>query len=242
MFLAILRSELTKLARSMGFLVIVVTPALPGLLVFLAVVSSDREAGWQSMLQDFAWPIWTLFLLPLAISGFSALAGQVEHRDRGWDHMLTLPVWRPALFATKLLIGLAAVPVMTVLMIFAALTGAFVGSSVGAGTMTGEIDVAAVLELAAKTTASALAIAAIQFWVSHRFSNFVAAVSVGSAGTLVVIASAMTGMTRGLWFPWVYPYRTYTGAGGLDPVFASLVVAAVVSVLAVIDLSRKEYR
>ena len=242
MFFALLYSELMKLMRSMGFLVIVVTPALPGLLVFLAVVSSDREASWQSMLQDFAWPIWTLFLLPLAISGFSALAGQVEHRDRGWDQLLTLPVRRPAMFATKLLVGLAAVPVMTVLMIFTVLAAAFLGSSVGAGTMTGAVDVGAVLELAVKTSASALAIAAIQFWVSHRFSNFVAAVSVGSAGTLVIIASAMTGLMHGQWFPWLYPYRTYTGTGDLDPIAASLAVTAVVSFLAVMDLSRKEYR
>lgn len=146
------------------------------------------------------------------------------------------------MFATKLLVGLAAVPVMTVLMIFAVLAAAFLGSSVGAGTMTGAVDVGAVLELAVKTSASALAIAAIQFWVSHRFSNFVAAVSVGSAGTLVIIASAMTGLMHGQWFPWLYPYRTYTGTGDLDPIAASLAVTAVVSFLAVMDLSRKEYR
>jgi ABC-2 type transport system permease protein len=205
--IALVFTELQKLKGSLALLVAVAAPALPGLLVMLALLSNDRAASWTDTYR-FALPLWALFLAPMVIAAFTALTAQIEHRGHGWDHLLSLPIARWRIFAAKIIVTFAAFAVMTALVLGFASLGTLLGGAMGPGVPEEAFPWAKLMEQGALMTASMTTLVAIQLWVALRFANFVVPLVVGIGGTLVALAVRITRTQQADWFPWVLPFNT----------------------------------
>ena len=239
--IALVFTELQKLRGSLALLVAVAAPALPGLLVMLALLSNDRAASWTDTFR-FALPLWALFLAPMVIASFTALTAQIEHRGHGWDHLLALPIARWRIFAAKTIVTLAAVVVMTVLVIGFASLGTLLGGMLGPGAPSEVFPWAKLIEQGALMTGSMTTLVAIQLWVALRFANFVVPLVVGIGGTLVALAVMITRTQQAEWFPWVLPFNTLVTPAPERYAMAGLVIGLAILAAMVPMLARHQFR
>lgn len=238
----LLHAEVRKLGGSLALLLAVLAPALPGLLAALATATSTRTTTWWEMFGRFALPIWALFLLPMVVAAFTTLVAQIEYRGRGWDHLLALPLARWRVFTAKALVVLAAVVVMTALVLVFTYAGASLGGAIGGNPLTGALPWTRLAGIVPPLLAATALLTVLQLWAALRFPSFVVPLVVGIAGTLVTLAVAMTGTDQADWFPWVLPFQVLTAP---DPVPAATiggVGGAIAFVCMIADLSRRSFR
>lgn len=240
--MTLLRTETRKLGGSLALLLAVLAPALPGALAALSLVSSPRGTQWSSIIGQFVLPIWALFLLPMVMAAFTTLVAQIEHRARGWDHLLALPLPRPRVFLAKAAVVLAAGALITVLVVLFAFLGASLGGAVSGRPPAGAIPWAKLAAVVTDVFAASALLTMLQLWVALRYANFVIPLAFGIAGTLVALAVAMTGSDQADWFPWVLPFKVVTDP---DPVRFAIVGGVgglVVLAAMIVDLSRRSFR
>lgn len=240
--ITLIATELRKLGGSLALVLALLAPALPGALVGLALLTSRRASAWNSVFTQFALPIWVLFLAPMALAAFATLVGQIEHRSRGWDHLLALPVARWQVFAAKTAVVLAAVVAMAALMVAFVLLGAATAGALGGFRPTGTVPWAMLGERVPLLLAGSGLMVAVQLWAGLRFANFVVPLALGIGGTMVALAVAMTGTAQADYFPWVLPLRVLRAP---DPVPLALIGGVgglVVLAMMIADLSRRGVR
>lgn len=239
--ITLILTELRKLKGSLALLVAVAAPALPGLLLMLALPSNGSAAKWGDTFQ-FALPLWALFLAPMVIAAFTALTAQIEHRGHGWDHLLALPIARWRIFAAKIVVTFGAVVVMTVLVLSFASLGTLMGGAMGPGIPKEAFPWATLLKQGALMTASMTTLIAIQLWVALRFANFVVPLVVGIGGTLVALGVMITRTNKAEWFPWVLPFNTLvTPTPGQYAIVGSIVGLAILAAMVPL-LARHQFR
>lgn len=234
-------TELQKLRGSLALLVVVAAPALPGLLVMLALLANDRAASWTDTYR-FALSLWALFLAPMVIAAFTVLTAQIEHRGHGWDHLLALPIARWRIFVAKIVVTFAAVVIMTVLVLGFVSLGTFLGSAMGPGVPEEAFPWAKLMEQGALMTASMTTLVAIQLWVALRFANFVVPLVVGIGGTLVALAVMITRTSQAEWFPWVLPFNTLVTPTPERYAIAGLMIGLAILAVMVPVLARHQFR
>lgn len=235
----LLRTELEKLFGSLALLLAVAAPALPGFLAMLALLTNEEAASWSDSFR-FALPLWCLFLAPMVVAAFTALMGQIEHRGRGWDHLLALPIARWRIYAAKIAVIFIVSLLMTLLVVGFTTLGTFVGGAFGAGIPR---DPFPWRDLARQTLlifGSMMALIAIQSWIALRFANFVIPLMAGIGGTLVAMAVMMTRTQQAEWFPWVLPFNALIAPDPIPYALAGAIGGSIVLLAMVIDLSRRE--
>ncbi len=239
--IAILNVEIRKLNGSLAAVLAIVAPALPGVLATLSLMTSDHTARWASIFNDFLLPIWTLFLLPMVVAAFTTLIGQIEHRGRGWDHLLALPVRRWQVFLAKAIIVLLASSGITLLALLFTYAGASLGGVLGGHAPVGAISWHNLSRTVVLLWTGTSMMIILQLWSALRFASFVVPLSVGIGGTLVALAVAMTHTEQAAWFPWVLPMKIVSSS---DPVpFAVLggVGGLVLLTVMIFDLTRRDF-
>ncbi|MAC11814.1 MAG: hypothetical protein CMN74_06240 [Sphingorhabdus sp.] len=240
--IALLTAEIRKLRGSLALSFMLLSPALPGLLSFIAPFNMGRPLIWAEVIGLMTLPIWVSFLLPMAVAGLAGLFGQIEYRTRAWDHILALPIARWKLYLAKAIMMTAIVTVMTALAFLFAIAGAGL-----AGLLTGLIpegplpwDRLAVLVI--RIAGSALFFVAILTWIALRFSAFLVPVAVGIGGAMMSVVLLIVQTDKANWFPWVLP----TLLGRLPDqdwyVWLGLAGGLVVFAAMIFDLSRREMR
>ncbi|QWC55732.1 hypothetical protein F7D01_00325 [Erythrobacter sp. 3-20A1M] len=239
--IALVVNEVHKLRGSLALLIAVVAPALPGLLVMLALLSNDRAASWTDTYR-FALPLWALFLAPMVIAAFTALTAQIEHRGHGWDHLLALPIARWRIFVAKIIVTLAAVILMTALVLAFASLGTWLGGAMGPGLPKEPFPLSRLAQKGALMTASMTILVGLQLWVSLRFANFVVPLIFGIGGTLVALAVMISRRQQAEWFPWVLAYNTLIQPTPERYAMAGLVVGIAILVAMVPMLARHQFR
>jgi ABC-2 type transport system permease protein len=240
--IAILDVEVRKLRGSLAILLAIAAPALPGLLATLSLLTNERTSGWASIFNEFLLPIWTLFLLPMIVAAFATLVGQIEHRGRGWDHLLALPIRRWQVFLAKAIVVLVTSACITLLAVLFTWIGALIGGELGGHVPVGKIPWQGLTRTILLLWSGTSLMIVLQLWSALRFASFVVPLSVGIAGTLVALAVAMTRTQQAAWFPWVLPMKIVTSE---DPVPFALVggVGGLALLTAmVVDLTRHEFR
>jgi len=238
----LLHTELRKLNGSLALLLAVVAPALPGVLAALSLMSSERTPRWASVYTAFVLPVWSLFLLPMTMAAFTTLVGQIEHRARGWDHLLALPIRRWQLFLAKAVIVLASSAIMTLLVLVFTWLGASFGGAISGHAPSGPLPWTGLARMTGLMLAASAMMVVIQLWVALRFANFVMPLAVGIGGTLVAIAVAMTRTDQAAWFPWVLPLKILSTPNPYQFALAGGLGGIVLLFLMVVDLSRHDFR
>lgn len=237
--MTLLLTELKKLNGSLALLVAVAAPALPGFLAMLALLTNDEPASWSDSFR-FALPLWCLFLAPMVVAAFTTLMGQIEHRGRGWDHLMALPIARWRIFAAKILIIFATTIFMTLLVIGFTVLGTLVGGALGPGLPEENFPLDGLIEKTILIFLSMATLVAVQSWVAYRFANFVIPLAVGIGGTLVAISVAMTRTEQANLFPWVWPFNALIMPDPQPYAIAGGVLGCVVTAAMLFDLTRRE--
>lgn len=207
MMLRVLQVEVFKLRRSLAFPLLLVVPALLGILSFVIGFAAPKPPVWSTLFHDLILPLWALFLLPMSLAAFSTLVGQIEYRNRGWDHFLTLPIPRWQIFLAKALLVVASAYLMTVLVIPMVVLGGLTSTSVFETSIGGELPGAQLVETMLELATSASAMAVLQTWAALRFPSFVAPIALGMSGTLVNLAATIARTNKADWIPWMMPVR-----------------------------------
>lgn len=233
------RVEILKLKGSLALLILTVVPILIGVIVLLSMMSNPRTPTWHAIFQNFAFPLWTFFLLPMALAAFATLLGNMEHRSGIWEHWLALPVRRWHIYAAKCAAIIAATIAMTALMGLSTVAAAIVAGTLSGRMPTGSLDAFYVSKFVGLISASALMLAVVQLWAALRFANFVVPLALGIGGTLVSIAVAMTRTTYADYFPWTLPVRIVTTDHPVEPALAGGVGGMILAVLMVLELQRR---
>ncbi len=236
-----LRTEFGKLNGSLALLLAVVAPALPGVLAALTLVSAETSPRWNSIYTQFTLPLWSLFLMPMVVAAFTTLVAQIEHRARGWDHLLALPIARWRVIAAKAIVVLGSTVAMTLSVLAFTWLGARIGGAIGGHPPVGPLPLAELARTVPLLLAAATSLVVIQLWIALRFASFVVPLSVGIGGTLVALAVAMTGTDQAAWFPWVLPLGILSSRDPTPALFGAA-TGLMALALMIADLSRHDFR
>ncbi|WP_394653059.1 ABC transporter permease [uncultured Sphingomonas sp.] len=240
--IALVRAEVTKLLGSLALLLAVAAPALPALLVLLGMLGSKRTPTWNSVYLSFALPVWSLFLMPMTIAAFVALVGQIEHRSRGWDHLLALPIRRWQLFAAKLIVTLGVIIGMTALMLAFATGAAALAGAIRGAMPLGAIPWDMVLDRTAAMLVASAAFSVILLWTALRFASFVVPLGIGIAGVLVALSAMITRTDKADYFPWLLQVKVFQSPNPWTYALIGGVAGAVIAVAMVAAMARHSFR
>lgn len=220
----------------------VAVPGLLGILVLLAVATAHKAPAWNSIITGFVFPLWALFLLPMAVAAFTTLIAQIEYKGRCWDHILALPIGRWRFLTAKAIVSVTAVMIMMALVMLCAVAGGLIGGTITGRMPAGSIPWQTMSDAVLVLTVSVMLLLALQLWVALRSANFVIPLAFGIAGTLVSLGAAMTRTDKADWFPWVLPSKALAGADSTQPLLIGGIGGAVVFVLMVLDLQRRAFK
>ena len=235
-------AEITKLRGSFALLFALIVPALMPVIAFLLLALRARDARWEQVVAQLMLPLWVLFLMPMAMAVFCALAAQIEYRAKAWDQVLTLPYSRLRIFAAKLFVLLVAMAAMNVLLLVYVFGLFGAANALFRPFLTGDPHIADTVGAMAGVLVASAFMFAVQAWASLRFGNFLIPLAVGIGGTLVALGTAMMRSSDADWFPWVMPMRSLSPEDAGNVVLYGAVGGAVTIVLALIDLSRRQLR
>lgn len=242
MIVRLLGAELRKLNASLAMLLAVVAPGLVGLLCLLGAFAGDRAPSWAEVMGMMTVQVWAFFLLPMTVTAFTALAGQIEYKSRAWDHLLALPVPRPAVYLAKAFAVLLAVAVMTVLVFAFAWLGATAGGLLTGRAPTGDVPWDRVGRAAGFIVLASAMMVLLQLWVALRFANFVVPLAFGIGGTLVAISVLVMRTEKADFFPWLLPINAVMKPDPGPYLLSGALGGTIVLLLMIADLSRREMR
>jgi hypothetical protein len=238
--IALLRHEFAKLKGSLALLFALVVPVLPAVMCVLALLTRDDPVAWVSMIDRFVLPLYVMLVLPMSVAAFATLLAQIEYRARAWDNVLSLPVPAWQVYLAKGIVLAVAVTGMTLLVIASTyLLGSVFGQLTG-NMPRGVLSAPDLPARLAATLAAASWLCAIQLWLALRFANFVVPLACGLAGTLIGLATLITGTEKADWFPWVLPLRAARPESALGELaMTGLAGCAIFLALMLIDLHRR---
>lgn len=231
--------EFRKLKGSLIWLLALVAPTL--VTVLATLISLRRpHMDWEFMFTGST-GLWSFFVLPMTLTAISALLAHIEHGPRAWDHVLALPVQRWRLFASKAVILMAVVCLMSALLaielrIVGALLSAFSPETAPQGPFPWVLAV----QLLAGMCGAALFMAMIQLWVALRFRSFVAPLTVGLGGTFVAVSAFDA--REAMFVPWAMPVSIVgrEGVNALPALQLGLIGGVITLIAMIIHMSRRE--
>jgi ABC-2 type transport system permease protein len=231
--------EFRKLKGTLAALLCLVAPTLVAVMTAL-IASRQAQAEWRALVVN-AEGLWAYFVLPMTVTALSALIAQIEHGPKTWDHLLALPISRAKLFAAKAVAMMTLLAAMSLLLLVETwATGSLLALALPKRAPTGGFPWSVAGTELAMMWAASWFMGLLQLWIALRFKSFVAPLTVGLAGTFVVVAAM--GAPEAIVVPWVMPISVL-GLRGIDPllpVILGLGGGVVTLVLMIADLSRRE--
>lgn len=242
---AVVMTEAWKLKRTLALaaaflapFVIVVIYCLVGL---FGQTGPLRQSGdvWGTLARNTV-ALWTLLMLPLFITLETALVAGLEHTDRNWKFVLTLPTPRWTLYVAKLIVCAALVLLAHGVLVIGTLASGQIlktfAPQIGIDTLRLQ---PLLLPLAKVSLAMALPLT-IQHWVSLRWSTFTAALGFGMAAIVVSMVAANS-PEWGPWYPWSLPlHAVRPRPDAVNPLYVSAAGAIVVTALGAWRFTRRE--
>lgn len=214
LWLALLRAEVLKLKRTLALAMIFVAPIVVVALQVALLFNNKEGWGfdvdmWKYFFNSLA-SLWAIFMMPLFTALVVALVYHYEHANNGWLKLFALPVPKSMIVATKQIITTGIVLASMFVLLLATIAGGFVLKALHPNmNFPTEIPWLTLLARSGLVFISALALIAIQNWVSMRWSTLAVSLGVGIAGTFVALFAA--GWKYGHLYPWLIPVRVLNG-------------------------------
>lgn len=245
LLVAVLRTEISKLKRTLALRMAFVAPGIVILLYGLIYsIGADKAAKTPDVWRDItnnATGLWTILMLPLFVTLETSLLAGLEHTDKNWKNLLALPPPRWMIYLSKLI-----VTVLIVLMAHVLLVTGLIGLGYFLKTFFPVLHIAALptrflIVLMLKVSVAGLLALTIQHWVSLRWQTFTAAMGFGMS-VMVIGFLAVNSSEWGPRVPWSMPMYTIRAHGGdLTQMLAtSLLVAAIVAAAGSYEFSRRD--
>lgn len=207
-----LHAELLKLKRTLAFRVIFVLPFFVAILQFFVIYRTRKFAPgfdlWQTHPTN-SFQIWAIFMMPLLITLETALLSGIEHSDKQWKHLFTLPVPRRSIYLSKFIVALGLILVSTmVLALLTVIVGVLaVSLKPELASITGPVPYLTIAKQATQVWLAGWFITAIHTWISIRWSGFAIALGAGIGGTFFALFAASASL--GKYYPWLLPMNLF---------------------------------
>lgn len=214
LWLALLRAEVLKRKRTLALAMIFVAPIVVVALQVALLFNNKDGWGfdvdmWKYFFNALA-SLWAIFMMPLFTALVVALVYHYEHANNGWLKLFALPVPKSMIIATKQILTTGIVFAGMVVLLLATIAGGFVLKALHPNmNFPTEIPGLTLLARSGLVFISALALIAIQNWVSMRWSTLAVSLGVGIAGTFVALFAAS--WKYGHFYPWLIPVRVLNG-------------------------------
>lgn len=241
----VLLTEALKLRRTLA-LRMTVLPLIIVLLYFLlgmfgpTQVSRQTPDVWASLARNTV-SLWTLLMLPLFITLETSLLAGLEHTDRNWKYLLTMPVPRWTIYLSKLIVALGLVWLAHLVLIGGTMVSGLVLRQFSPTLNLTTLPVGVIAWPLAKISVAVLMAAAIQHWVSLRWPSFIMAMGFGMCA-MVIGFMAVNSADLGPWYPWSLTLHTLSprATALIHPMTYSAIGAAVVTILGAWQFSRRD--
>lgn len=238
--LALLRTEFSKVKRSLALSLCFAAPACVAGFAALAYATATREKAWERFL-DEGLAMWSFFMLPMTVTALTVLLAQIEHGARMWNHLLVLPVTRTRLFLAKIVVTLVLLLLLQ-LLVYAGMyaAGWSVQSLLPVRPLTGDPQYREMAVGLVAMAVGALPMLILQLWAALRFRSFVPPLVIGILGTFAALV--ITASNSNVYLPWLLPvYATmWPKAAGLWGVGLGICGGVIALAALLLDLNRRE--
>jgi hypothetical protein len=244
----VLVTEAAKLRRTLALWMAVLAPLVIVGLYFLVGIAGPGPLvrpgtdSWVSLTRNTV-QLWTLLMLPLFITLETSLLAGLEHNERNWKFLLSLPIPKWTIYVAKLIVAIALVWIAHGVLVAGTMLSGMVLKQFAPAMKLGALPVAQIAWPLAKVSVSLLLAVTIQHWVSLRWSSFVAAMGFGMSA-MVAGFLAVQSATYGPWFPWSLTLHTLMprGIAVNNPMVYSAVAGIVVAIAGALHFTRREMK
>jgi hypothetical protein len=200
-----------------------------------------RQGGnvWAALAKNTS-NLWTLLMLPLFITLETSLLAGLEHTDRNWKFVLTLPTPKWTIYVAKLIVSAGLVWLAHVVLIVGSLISGQILKVVAPHLGIVATPLAPLVIPMAKISLAMLLPLTIQHWVSLRWPTFTAAMGFGMVATVMGFV-AVNSPEWGPWFPWSLPLHAIDPRPDIvNPILMSGLGAAMVATWGAWRFTRRE--
>lgn len=253
-FLINTKTELLKSRRTLAYWIAFLSAiALPVMLLLAYALRPDvfvpRQGAepWVMHIRN-CWEMPAAFF-PMFVTVLTSLVVQTEYKNNTWKLIYTLPRSYGDIFFSKfIVIQLLLLGSMLVFNLAVLATGSIASLLNGDyAFLSTAPPFSLMFSISAKVYVSSLCIAAIQYWLSLRFRNYVASMGIGMG--LNITTFIIVKWDKIIYFPYAYPFLTYFKGGegiasnGLARhEWYSIIGLAVVLLLSYWDIQRRKER
>lgn len=216
-FIISAQAELLKTKRTASFWLSIIAAAFIPLMLLIALLTGD-DSSRAALSQDpwakyfkIGWQIFCVFLIPAYIILVSTLITQIEYRNNTWKQVFASPQSLASIFFSKFL----TIHLM-LLFCFLLFNGFMILVAVVANLINPNfsflhysIDWSTLLRWNVKIYVAALAMTAIQYWLSLRIKNFIAPLGIGLAFMIAGIVALVNHWQHVYKYPYALPVLSY---------------------------------
>ncbi len=244
-FPSVILTEYLKLKRTLA-LRMTVLPLIVVFLYFLVAMSGtpsfvrQNTDVWASLARNSV-QLWTLLMLPMFITLETSLLAGLEHSDRNWKYLLTMPVPRWTVYVSKLIVALTLVCLAHLVLFSGTMVSGMLLRAFAPELKLGALPMNLIAWPLAQISVAVVMAVAIQHWVSLRWPSFIAAMGFGMSA-MVVGFLAVNSQDYGPWFPWSLTLHTLSPRGTfvIHPTLYSAIGAVVITVIGAWQFSRRD--
>ncbi|MHC1784752.1 MAG: ABC transporter permease [Anaerolineaceae bacterium] len=209
-FFRCLSVEILKTRRTLALVLTVLAPLAISLMtlgMYLQhpdyYINSAGDLPWKQF-GETTLVYWSLLMLPLFITLEAALLANLEHSQKNWKLLYTLPVQRSAIYGSKLTVLVLLMAITTLcLLAWTILFGFLLQVINPAFGFSTAIPWVYFLRLASLIFISSWFLISFHLWISVRTSSFVAAIGAGIVAT--IIGLFLFGEEIAFYYPWTIP-------------------------------------
>lgn len=242
----VLMTEVAKLRRTLALWMAILAPMVIVNLYFLVGIAGPGPLVRQGtdtwvLLTRNTVQLWTLLMLPLFITLETSLLAGLEHSDRNWKLLLSLPIPKWTIYVAKLIVAIGLVWVAHTVLVAGTMLSGLILRQFSPEMKLGALPIEQIAWPVAKVSVSVLLAVTIQHWVSLRWPSFVTAMGFGT-GAMVAGFLTVQSATYGPWFPWSLTLHTLMprGAAVVNPMIYSTVAGLVVAIAGAWHFTRRE--
>ena len=245
--------EAIKLRRTLAFWMMFLAPlGIVGLTTLFNIrlaadVSGADKDAWAIMVRDTL-GFWVVLMLPMFVALESSLIAQLEHSQKMWKHLFSLPSPRWTVYVAKLIVTMIIVGISTVVLMAGIVLSGWLIQKTGIRPdfyWTAPYPSWGIAILTAILVfVLSWGMIALQTYVSMKWSSFTVALGIGSIGSLMSFVLVRS-VTLAQVIPWslpfnaLEPYIKQQTSLGL-PLLVSLLGVLVFTTLGLWDLNTKD--
>ena len=242
----VIATEAAKLKRTLALGMTVIAPIVIVILYFLVGlagsggVTRQGTDSWAFLTRNTV-QLWTLLMLPLFITLETSLLAGLEHTERNWKFLLSLPIPRWTVYVAKLIVVIGLVWLAHVVLVAGTLLSGHLLRQFAPALKLGALPVSQIAWPLTKVSLALVLAVTIQHWVSLRWSSFVVAMGFGMCAMVVGFIAANSA-TYGPFVPWSLTLHTLVprGTAPVSPMLFSTVAGLIVAIAGAIHFTRHE--